>query len=51
MSENEELSLFVEDSLYVDTNNTQGFKYDSTCSYSDTGNCVSCCMLENICTP
>lgn len=51
MKENEGLELFVEDSVFVDTNNTQGFQYDSSCSYSKTGDCSGCCSLELVLTP
>lgn len=45
------LSLFVVRQVFVDTNSLGGFKYDSSCSYSKSGDCSSCCSLELVLTP
>ena len=45
------LHLFIIGEIFVDTNNMSGFKYDSSCKYSKSGDCSSCCSLELVLTP
>lgn len=47
----DKLCLFVVREVAADTNNLSGFKYDSSCSYSKSGDCQSCCSMELVKTP
>ncbi len=46
-----DIHVFVTGRVSVDTNSMSGFKYDSSCSYSKSGDCSSCCSLELVLTP
>ena len=42
---------FLVNEYVVDSNNLTGFQYDSSCSYSNQGDCDSCCTKELVMTP
>ena len=48
MQESNFLSLFVIETFRMDTNNSNSFKYDSSCSYSNQGDCAGCCQAETV---
>jgi len=45
------MTEYLVNEFVIDSNNLSGFQYDSSCSYSNQGDCDCCCVKELILLP